>query len=488
MSIYKTGGPLGPIDDKSIIVQRDEELETALNHLRHGQYIALQSPRQTGKTTFLYQMQVALRDEYIAAAYLYLEDLNEMEFYQSLCEDIAEQLDDVIEADNPYPISEIQSQTDFGKYLGWISKHTPTTQRLVLMLDEVGIVSDELSRRFFGGFRKIFTAVIRDRNTDYGRTYSKWSFVFSGALDMKTLAVSKSSPLYNSCEWLTLKDFSEAQSLKLVNQLSNLSNEARTAINKAVYTWTSGHPYLTQKVCMLIEESDEYLSQNIINAENLVERLVQLKIVERWRDDNNIFYLFRHIQDKEEYQQFLRDILEGKKRKMDSIAPDLESIGFIIQEGDTYIIRNRIYKEALKLYFSNPPSPKYHLFISYSHDDKEDIEKVILRLKASGFDVWIDEEQIGGGDPLREAMVKGIKNSAHIMICLSPSYLDKTWTTFESFVNQAMDPDNRKRRIIPVKVKCCEIPEEYRWLYCPNLTDQPNWETEFQKAIKNVQN
>ena len=131
-------------------------------------------------------------------------------------------------------------------------------------------------------------------------------------------------------------------------------------------------------------------------------------------------------------------------------------------------------------------SSLFDVFISYSHADKKAVAKLINRLRTDGFTLWIDEEQIGGGDPLRQAMTSGIKQSQHVMCCLSISYLISKWGTFESAVNQALDPDNRNRRLIPVKIAAVDIPPEYKWLYCPDLTNSQTWEQEYQKATKHL--
>ncbi|MBC8234284.1 AAA-like domain-containing protein, partial [bacterium] len=152
MGTYKIIGPLHPIYDKSIIVHRDE-FDEILTLLRHGEYIILNAPRQTGKTTLLFQVQEALRDEGMTAVYINLEGRDSEGFYQDLCKDIARQVDDVIESDETYSIKDIQNQIDFRKYLEWIAAYTPKVQRLVFLLDEVGGVPDEVHDPFFLGFR-----------------------------------------------------------------------------------------------------------------------------------------------------------------------------------------------------------------------------------------------------------------------------------------------------------------------------------------------
>lgn len=129
---------------------------------------------------------------------------------------------------------------------------------------------------------------------------------------------------------------------------------------------------------------------------------------------------------------------------------------------------------------------RFDIFLSYAHLDANKVKRLVQRLKADGFCLWIDEEQIGGGDPLRKVMVEGIKNSAHIFICLSANYFKSKWAAFESAVNQAMDPDNLERRLVPIKIESCKIPEEYAWLYCPDLTSEIDWPKEYAKVIKNL--
>ena len=53
MGIYETKGPLNPVEHRAILVPRPE-CALMLRYLRKGEHIALQNPRQTGKTTLLY--------------------------------------------------------------------------------------------------------------------------------------------------------------------------------------------------------------------------------------------------------------------------------------------------------------------------------------------------------------------------------------------------------------------------------------------------
>ncbi len=83
MGIFKPGGPLAPNDPVNI---HRKELNEIHGQVERGDlYIALLSPRQTGKTTLLYQVQDELHGKGYGVVYLDLENLgglDELTFYQ----------------------------------------------------------------------------------------------------------------------------------------------------------------------------------------------------------------------------------------------------------------------------------------------------------------------------------------------------------------------------------------------------------------------
>src|SRR5512143_898481 len=62
-TIFKTRGPLDPVTDSAICVQRPEldQLLRAAQAPAIDAYLAILSSRQTGKTTLLYQLRARLR-------------------------------------------------------------------------------------------------------------------------------------------------------------------------------------------------------------------------------------------------------------------------------------------------------------------------------------------------------------------------------------------------------------------------------------------
>ncbi|HSJ90258.1 MAG TPA: TIR domain-containing protein [Anaerolineales bacterium] len=62
-----------------------------------------------------------------------------------------------------------------------------------------------------------------------------------------------------------------------------------------------------------------------------------------------------------------------------------------------------------------------HVFISYSRRDSEAVDQIVTRLEAENFTVWIDREDIHGGDLWREAIVEAVDNAYAFVLMLSPA-------------------------------------------------------------------
>lgn len=61
-----------------------------------------------------------------------------------------------------------------------------------------------------------------------------------------------------------------------------------------------------------------------------------------------------------------------------------------------------------------------HIFISYSRKDSKAVDNIAARLQRDGFDVWLDREDIRGGELWREAIVKAVDHAYAFVLMLSP--------------------------------------------------------------------
>ncbi|MBF0464958.1 MAG: TIR domain-containing protein [Nitrospirae bacterium] len=100
---------------------------------------------------------------------------------------------------------------------------------------------------------------------------------------------------------------------------------------------------------------------------------------------------------------------------------------------------------------------KYDVFISHARKDKDTIENEILRdLKTKGISYWIDHEKIGFGERIIEKIEEGLKDSKHIMPCLSENLGKSNWcrAEYESVLYDIFSKKTDKR-VIPLRLDNC---------------------------------
>ncbi len=270
MEHFVAGGPLDPIDDKDICLERSKFKEIMEHIETQSLYIPLCCARQTGKTTLLYRLRHELKMNEYGCVYFYLGNLgrlSEMRFYQILCKEMESQLQNCFSDKTNYNLlsKNVVDQPSLLYYLKEVAHESSNCRKIIIMLDEVGGVPQEFANSFWGGLRSIYTQ---------GGIFRRFIFIFAGALEMNKLATSKNSPLLNVCiSPMSLTDFT----LDQVQQLISGKLQDGKLLSPAIYEWTSGHPYLTQKLCATIERSDSYRNQTIKNYSNYIENLVKKK-------------------------------------------------------------------------------------------------------------------------------------------------------------------------------------------------------------------
>ena len=93
----------------------------------------------------------------------------------------------------------------------------------------------------------------------------------------------------------------------------------------------------------------------------------------------------------------------------------------------------------------------YDAFISYAHEDGMDVAARLEEgLARRGLRAWRDETRLRLGDTLSDEIMRGLDNSSHAIVVVSPAYADRRWTMIEL---GGMMRGGFKGRIIPVLYK-----------------------------------
>ena len=100
----------------------------------------------------------------------------------------------------------------------------------------------------------------------------------------------------------------------------------------------------------------------------------------------------------------------------------------------------------------------WDVFVSYGHEDAAWVRVLAGNLHQAGFEVFLDEWELVGGDRVAGRLEEGIRRSASGILVVSPHALSRPWVReeYEALLHQAVqDPG---RRLIPVLYADAELP------------------------------
>ncbi len=357
MTVFEASGALNPQEHNNIIVPR-VELEEIITHIENkDEYIVLQAPTQSGKTTILYQIHSRLHQHGYGVVYLdlsLLADLETSQFYPMFCNEIQDGLAGLIVDNTNANLApdNVTNQISFFRYLRLVSEQTQQIRKLVFMVDELSNLSDELTTPLFSTLRSFFTrgrGISNDR--DY---YKKVIFIFAGDLDLDKLIQGKNSPLKNICKTFTLDDFSQEQVRGLAQNLTNFPPDLIKQIADCVSQWSDGHPSLTQRLLGLIDESQECRNASSDNLPVAIQQLVKTDILQG--SNPNLAHIYKYLKNSgDSYCQSVAQILRSKPEELSENVPhdqELLLMGIIKRSSDLrLVIRNKIYEKALENFF-----------------------------------------------------------------------------------------------------------------------------------------
>jgi hypothetical protein len=79
-----------------------------------------------------------------------------------------------------------------------------------------------------------------------------------------------------------------------------------------------------------------------------------------------------------------------------------------------------------------PVLQTWSVFMSHASPDKPYVGGLVKALREAGVTVWYDDDCVAWGEPLRQAIKNGLKNSTYGIVVLSKAYLaDRKWTEHE---------------------------------------------------------
>jgi hypothetical protein len=126
----------------------------------------------------------------------------------------------------------------------------------------------------------------------------------------------------------------------------------------------------------------------------------------------------------------------------------------------------------------NPPRP-LRIFLCHSSGDKPQVYQLYQRLRADGFEPWLDKEDLLPGQDWRKEIPKAVRAADVVIVCLSRRAITKNGyiqQEIEFALDAAESQPAGAISLIPVKLKECSVPDRLsRWQWV-NLFERDGYE------------
>jgi hypothetical protein len=196
--------------------------------------------------------------------------------------------------------------------------------------------------------------------------------------------------------------------------------------------------------------------------------------------------------------EFFSGTIQGQVRSetqtytMSAVVPHIALPGYVgvAKFYDTQVSIKNFCSEPLTSPFEkvNKPMYKYDVFISHSSADKPIIEKIAAEFRTRGISYWLDSEQIKLGDSIIGKIEDGLRDSKHVLVCLSPTLGKSNWCRAEyGAVLHKYFSGATNKRVIPLKLDNVADEDVPSLLYDIRRADYSKPE-EFEELIDYIKN
>jgi hypothetical protein len=340
---YRYQGPLDPVEDSLACAPRDEYVSFIIEKISRGEHVAIQGPRQIGKTTLLF----LVRENHSLVNYVYINFevapvAVEKDFYQWLIRQILKKI----------PHRKSKYKTVAGKYpdlsfLDFLNHFKPKGKKVILLLDEIDRLGLDSLKGFLHVWRSHYHECFALKKT------LSYTVITTSSLDLLKIPRDPTSP-FNITNTLNLKDLSPQESESLIDEPFKELNIAITPdAKKILLAKISGHPQLLQQACYLLVEKAKEKETRLADEKDVDD------VFKRLMGESSVLNtLKKDLWFNEGLKKLVNDILLEKTRLLFHPYSDyaLMGAGAIKEDEDSNCrIRNAIFEQFISDILKNPP-------------------------------------------------------------------------------------------------------------------------------------
>lgn len=357
---FSVGPPLHPVRGGYVRRRADDALYSTIVHGRYAHVIA---PARTGKSSLIAATAAKLRNNGYKVATLDLTQITERDggtdagrWYYSIAYRLLRQLRIKIDLQDWWQdkaiLSNRQRLVEF--YIEVILQNV--RDQIVVFVDEIQSVENlPFNEHLLPSIRAAHNARTADPELE------RISFVLCGECDPSSLISEPSLSPFDVSQPIQLPDFDRSDLDVFANELNLSTQDAAAALDR-IWHWTSGQPYLCQKLCRALSRE-----RGAGDVEKRVDRIVQQLCGGRaaLHSEPHMQHIHRRIvRDRRDFEAMLN--LYGRLRKGVDVLYEpasrpqrkLMACGLVTPADDGRLaIRNRLYELVFTARWANHHLP-----------------------------------------------------------------------------------------------------------------------------------
>ena len=324
-------------------------------------------------------------------------------------------------------------------------------QSIVIFVDEIQCVAElPFADQLLASIRSAHNA----RTTD--PDFTRLTFVLLGECDPHSLVDEPEMSPFNATQPVPLDDFTRDDLNLFATELNLNTVDAQIALDR-IYHWTSGQPYLSQKLARAIAR--ERIAGDIPEQ---VDRIVTQQLAGRaaLHSEPHMSHIHRVIVESGKNTESLLN-LYGKLRKGIAVPADLGSADqrhlmaaglLVIDESGELMVRNRIYEAVFTTRWANENLPT-----RWRAPLAAVAAMVILALIPFWYTQWLPNPYVS---VLTSASSEfGAAESAWLNLRSFPGHADTADKLFRSFLTERADNTDDVGTISTVATLASVLPE-----------------------------
>jgi len=299
---YQVGGSLPSNDPSYVIRKADKQLYASL---KAGDFCYVLNSRQMGKSSLLHRTSYHLTQEghsciYLDVTRLGSEDTTVEQWYKGIILSLFYNLN-LAEKVNFKQWWEMQTGLSpvkkLHQFVEEILLSSEQNQHIFIFIDEIdSLLSLRFSvNDFFAWIRQCYNQRAHDPK------FRRLGFALFGVASPSDLITDKRRTPFNIGTAIELDGFKLEEATPLLQGLESVVSQPQTVLQKII-EWTSGQPFLTQKLCQLVVQIAWQTTNGRIDLPPAtegywVEQLVQKHIIQHWESKDEPEHL-RTIRDR----------------------------------------------------------------------------------------------------------------------------------------------------------------------------------------------